>query len=100
MSRRSERLKSVHTAATRPALYDSSPPDSDSEYYDATDQDFFASVAPRRTRTGSKRGQIRRLRGKRGSLQRMLEIPLDVLFEVCPAYSRVTRGARFLTHCH
>lgn len=83
MSRRSARLKSKGVSDAKNVFDDFIPPESDSEYEPEQEQETFKPAASRRSRSGPKQTKGRRIRGKRGILQRMLDMPLDVLFEVC-----------------
>ena len=76
MPRRSDRLKSQVTSGSKRQLAEFPSTESDSEY------EPEEPMVTRRKIGGPKQNKTKRLRGKRGILQRMLDMPLDVLFEV------------------
>jgi hypothetical protein len=79
--RRSTRL------TERPAVLAETPDDDmqvDSEYdYEQTLAESSSRRKKRKSRHDTTSSQVKRLRGKRGLLKQLVEMPLDVLFEVC-----------------
>lgn len=104
MSRRSARLKVKAIARIKAVAEDVEPPISDSEYYDPEPGSDRESSKPatsrrvRRARDGRKEANRKTIKGKRGILQRMPGMPLDVLFEVGSTFPTTRRSPNDVVH--
>lgn len=85
MPLRSKRAKTQDIGRVKTAAEDATPPISDSEFEPGSGGESSKPVASRRVRRardGQKEAHGKQARGKRGILQRMPDMPLDVLLEV------------------
>lgn len=79
-----ERRSTRFTA--RPAMLAEAPGGDmqvDSEYEEQNFAESSSRGKKRKSREDKVRPQVKRFRGKRGLLRQLVEMPLDVLFEVC-----------------